>query len=104
MAADTLRAANWAGTALCEYLQIRGPHFPEYPPRDSTTMGEDEHGDEDVPPEKVLMFAEGPAPPRKPMSFEKWSLQRDAYILQKEADYFRQVQISNCLNTNLILL
>jgi hypothetical protein len=59
-----------------------------------------ERGDEDVPPEKILMFAEGPAPPRKPTSYEKWALQRDAYILQQEADYFRQVtqsQVSNSM-------
>ncbi|CAG0919725.1 unnamed protein product [Notodromas monacha] len=68
-----LSAASWASVALCEYLQLRGPHFPRAP----DNMEE--------------MNCEGPLPPLSPVPYQQWATMRDTYMLYREASYFRTV-------------
>jgi hypothetical protein len=75
---NELASAAWASNALCEYLQLRGPHFPDIIPEDPDELN-----------------CEGPMPPTEPVAFNKWATMRDVYLLYKEAHHFRQVMKSH---------
>ena len=70
-----LAQVAWASVALCEYLQLRGPHFPRLP-----ETFED-------------MACEGPVPPVAPIPYLQWGNMRDSYLLYREVNYLRQVKI-----------